>query len=140
MKNLIAIAALILFSNLLYADIEKEIREIEQIERNAVLTKDVATLEKLWAKSFTVNSPVNTIVLGRDEVIDLVNHGRINYTEFTREIEHLIMDDHMVITMGNETVVPVATGEAVKRRYTNVWMQENGEWKLIVRHANIICN
>jgi hypothetical protein len=30
-------------------------------------------------------------------------------------------------------------GQIVRRRFTHVWIKENGEWKLFARHANNIC-
>jgi ketosteroid isomerase-like protein len=32
-----------------------------------------------------------------------------------------------------------ARQQTVKRRYTNIWMKKDGNWKLVARHANVIC-
>lgn len=45
--------------------------------------------------------------------------------------------------MGSEIVVPARgapnAGISLKRRYTNVWMNQDGKWRLTVRHANNVC-
>ena len=45
--------------------------------------------------------------------------------------------------MGKETLVPTGSapmaGQTVNRRYTNIWTKEKGNWILIARHANVIC-
>jgi hypothetical protein len=55
------------------------------------------------------------------------------------------IQENVVITMGYETFVfkddtPEAkAGQPIKRRFTNVWMNKNGKWLQIARHASIIC-
>jgi hypothetical protein len=45
--------------------------------------------------------------------------------------------------MGRETVVPKGNspnaGNTINRRYTNIWMKRSGKWRLIARHASVIC-
>lgn len=122
-------------------DVEREIRRLEQMEVQAVLTRDRATLENLWDAQYVVNNPDNQIVLAKPDPVDrpVMQKPR---TSFTREVEHLTIRGDVVISMGNETVVPAGdlprSGETVKRRYTNIWMRVDGGWKLIARHANEI--
>ena len=48
-----------------------------------------------------------------------------------------------VIVMGHETVVPKGNspdaGKTIHRRYTNIWMKRDGRWRLVARHASVIC-
>ncbi len=50
---------------------------------------------------------------------------------------------NIAITVGSEEVVFVGNvpkaGQLIKRRYTNIWIKQNGVWKLTARHANEIC-
>ncbi len=117
---------------------ETEIRNIEYAEHQAVLNSDTVTLTKIWSPDFMVNAPSNRITLGSQEVIDLVKAGVIKYSSFTREIEEILMKGDIAISMGSEEIVPVDSGQVIKRRYTNIWMYREGEWKLIARHANVI--
>ena len=53
----------------------------------------------------------------------------------------LAVHGDVVVTMGHETVVPVSGPEAgkdVHRRYTDIWMKQDGEWKLVARQATVI--
>ena len=42
--------------------------------------------------------------------------------------------------MGSELVIPAQrapnAGKSINRRYTNIWMNKDGKWRLTVRHAN----
>jgi hypothetical protein len=75
-----------------------------------------------------------------------VGAGVINFSTFERQIEFIRVDGDFVIIMGLETVKPfsdapsagLVAGQAVKRRFTNVWKNEAGTWRLFARHANVI--
>ena len=123
-------------------NIEAEIRSLEQTEVQAVLNKDTITLKKIWDKDYVVNNPDNKIVLATSNPADrpVMQKAR---TSFTREVEKIIINGDIVISMGSETVVPAGdvskAGQTVKRRYTNIWMRKDNSWKLVARHANVVC-
>ena len=123
--------------------LEEEIRKLDAAEAEALLHKNVAALEKLWAEDFTVNNPRNTISKGRKEVIALIRNGLIDYSSFVREVETMVFHGDTVISMGLETIkaqgkAPFA-GQTVRRRFTHFWMKQDGKWLLTARHANVIC-
>ena len=124
--------------------IEAIIRNLEQLESKAVLEKDTATLKKLWANDYTVNSPANRVVTGGRNTLDRPVINQADNVSFTRVVEHIIIKDGFALAMGNEIVVPkpkdTTAAISIKRRYTNVWISEKGEWKLTARHANVICD
>jgi len=119
--------------------VEREIRRLDQMEADAVLHGDFATLDQLWAKDFTVNTPNNDV---SDGTRGRVRTGQISYTSFVRVAEAVLVRGDVVIVMGRETVVPKAptpnAGKTIQRRYTNIWMKRDGEWHLSARHANVI--
>ena len=145
MKKLSVMCSLIFCMNQLSAqsqDIEKEIRTLEKMEVEAILSKDSATLLKLWDKDYTVNSPDNVIVLPGKNTLDRPVLKRPR-TSFTRDIEKIIIRGNTAFSMGSETVVFAEdqphSGKNIKRRYTNIWMKQDSQWKLVARHANVIC-
>jgi len=126
---------------------EERVRALDDEERVAALRRDIPALERLWSEHFIVNAPNNQVVVGRRAVLDaFVRSGVINFSTFDREIELVRADGPYVIIMGLETVIPVAdapaaglvAGRPIKRRFTNVWKNEEGTWRLFVRHANVI--
>ncbi len=145
MKKIIFTLALLSCAGFLFAqdqNIEKEIRALEQKEVKAVLEKDSVTLLKLWDKDYVVNSPDNVVVFPGKTTLDrsVLKRSRIS---FTREVEQIIIKGDVVFSMGSEIVIPSGddklSGQTVKRRYTNIWMKSDGNWKLVARHANVIC-
>ncbi|MDQ3131892.1 MAG: hypothetical protein M3Q99_14185 [Acidobacteriota bacterium] len=57
--------------------------------------------------------------------------------------EYIQVHQNTVIVMGRETVVPKGNspdaGKTINRRYTHIWMEKKDKWRLIARHASVIC-
>lgn len=155
LRGEIALALLLLFSQLLWTvaiaqdriSDEELVRSPDDQERIAALNREGAALERQWSEQFILNGPNNQAVVGRRAVLDtFVRAGIINFSMFERQIEFIRSDGAFVIIMGLETVQPVSdapsaglvAGQAVKRRFTNVWKDEAGTWRLFVWHANVI--
>jgi ketosteroid isomerase-like protein len=126
---------------------EQRVRALDDEERLAALKRDVSALDRLWSDQFILNAPNNQVIVGRRAVLDaFVRSGVINFSSFERQIEFIRADGPFVIIMGLETVQPIAdapsaglvAGQLVKRRFTNIWKNEGGTWRLFVRHANVI--
>ena len=126
---------------------EDHVRSLDDQERIAALKRDIPALERLWPEEFIVNAPNNQVVVGRRAVLEtFVRAGVINFSIFERQIELIRADGTFVIIMGLETVEPVSdapsaglvAGRTIKRRFTNIWKNEAGTWRLFVRHANVI--
>lgn len=137
------LAAFFFAINYVYAQTPEEtIKSLEQMEVQAILNKDSVTLLKLWDKDYIVNSPDNVIYFAGKTTLDrpVLKRSR---TSFTREIEHITIKGNFAFSMGSETVIPSGdvpqSGQVVKRRFTNIWEKQEAGWKLVGRHANIIC-
>ena len=120
--------------------VEQEIRKLEQGQVDALLRNDVDEMQKHWAKDYTINNPRNKVGKASEGPI---RAGTRTYSSFLREIESIIIHEGTVIVMGSETVVPndksPESGKTIHRRFTNVWMNENGNWLLVARQSSVIC-
>ncbi len=120
--------------------VEATVRRLDLAEANAVLRADFDAGKTLWAQDMTVNNPFNQVVKFSE---GRVRTGAVTYSSFVRNIESIQIHGDTAITMGNEVVVPsgksVGAGTTIRRRYTNIWMQRDGQWLLTARHANVIC-
>ncbi|RYZ60792.1 MAG: nuclear transport factor 2 family protein [Chitinophagaceae bacterium] len=150
MRKLIAIlfpVALAFTGNAQQQDsLEITIRQLEQQVVAGILAADTNLLKSLWAPEFIVNTPRNTIAPNREAVLEIQKAGLINYSLFERTIEAIQVLDNMAITMGSEVFVSrndipgAKAGQPVKRRFTNVWIKQNGRWVQRARHASVICS
>ena len=126
---------------------EQAVLALDDQERLAALKRDVPALERLWSDQFVVNAPNNQVVVGKRAVLDtFVGTGVINFSSFERQIEFVRHDGDLVFIMGLETVRPLTdapaaglvAGQAIQRRFTNIWKREGNTWRLFARHANVI--
>lgn len=114
---------------------DEEIRQLDDEVREAMLRRDVAALRRLCSEDFVITNPFNQ-VLDKRQVLEAIKLGRIKHSAFEREIEYLRIYAGTAVVMGRETVVD--DGPVIHRRYTEIWMVQDGRWQLIARHANHI--
>ncbi len=128
---------------------ELHVRALDDQERIAALERDVPALERLWSDQIAVNAPNNQVVVGKRALLDaFIQTGIINFSIFERQIEYVRADGTLVVIMGLEIVQPLsdapsaglAAGQTTRRRFTNIWKNEEGMWRLFARHANVIPN
>jgi len=120
---------------------ETEVRRLSALEVQAFLDKDPKALANLWSDDFVVTNPLNKFV-NKQQVLGMVQSGFLVITAFDRQIEYLHVYGDIVILAGSETVtwggeMPNA-GKTELLRITVVWRNENGQWREIARHANIV--
>lgn len=117
----------------------KEINRLEQLELASVLKADTTSLLKLWSKDFICNNPYGSIVTP-SEVIKFINAGQIDYSSYNRHVERVTFTANLAIVMGKEVVVPQnntpGAGKTITMRYTHVWINSEGKWRLVARQAS----
>ena len=119
--------------------IEIEVRKLDSLHAAAVLSGDLKEMDKYWTEDFMVTNPFNEI-----DKADRIRNGTVTYSSFQRICEAVKIYENVAILMGKEIVVPKGkspdSGKTINRRYTNIWMNLNGQWKLVARHASVICS
>ncbi len=118
---------------------ERLVRDLDEQERVAVLKNDVKTLERLWSEQLIVNAPNNKVVIGRAGLLDALAGAKVvPFSSFERMVEFVRVDGDYVFLMGSETVRHTDSDRPIRRRFTHVWKNEMGTWRLYARHANNI--
>jgi len=75
---------------------------------------------------------------GRDRRGGLLGAGRIRRTMDEVEIEHVARYGDLVVVMGRDTVDGPPTNDLTHRRFTNIWQLQDGAWRMIARHAQVV--
>ena len=120
---------------------ETQIRNLENLEHKAMMAQDTAKLSTILAMDILVTTPANKIIYGRDNVFAMKKAGP-KFLSFEREVEQVAIKGDIAISVGHETVVTLDNSNAKSisnRRFTNIWIKQNGTWKLTARHTNEIC-
>jgi hypothetical protein len=118
------------------AALEAQIRLGEAMHR-----LDIPAVELLTAADMVVHAPINTVV-DRDNMLARLRSGKIGYEHAERKIDFAEPRGDWVVIMGEEIVRPVGdaphAGKTIRRRFTDIWKDTDGSWKLAVRQATII--
>lgn len=121
---------------------EGEIRRLENLARESVLTSDSTVLfDKIWSPNMVINTPAN-VVGTVEEIKARFREGGLAYASFERTIDKITFNDNVAIVMGGEVIESNGSqpnaGKVVTRRFTNVWLYKNNSWNIIGRQATII--
>jgi hypothetical protein len=123
---------------------ETSLRAADAEELRIVLTGDVNAMRALMHPNYIVNSPVNRIVR-KDQLIELLSEGKIASDAIERTIEATAITGNVGIVMGRETIKPKPNSElglahgvkTLERRFTNVFVFEEGNWRLLARQSTV---
>jgi Domain of unknown function (DUF4440) len=123
---------------------EQQLLELDDQQRQMILSGDAAGMRKLAHPDLHINAPTNE-VLGREEFLRRLDQRIIAFENHRRIPEKVYITGDVGIVMGREEVLPTATSESgalfgqreLTRRYTNVYIMENGMWRFLARHANV---
>ncbi len=103
---------------------------------DALLTDDQAAFRDGLSSELVVNNPQNNVSLPGDTA-RMQAGGLIRYDSYVRSIEYAGRLGDLVLLMGEERVVRrgAPPEEVELRRFTDVWRQEEGKWRLAARQA-----
>lgn len=124
---------------------EQQLLDLDDQQRQMILTGDAAGMRKLAHPNLHINAPTNE-VLGREEFLRRLDQHIIAFENHRRIPEEVFITGDVGVVMGREEVLPTETSESGKlfgqreltRRYTNVYVMEDGKWRFLARHANVV--
>jgi hypothetical protein len=148
MKRTLALALLLgawTTANAAPWDGDPAVQEVLEIRRQAIvaLTTTGPTPEsERYSSTFVANSPGGGVVSGEQMQAAFAN-GSVSYAEVEMKLDYAgSHGPDMVVLMGEEIVVPGPgtrnAGQRIRRRFTDIFRRENGEWRHDVRHSNVI--
>ena len=104
----------------------------------AFVRQDANALISLAAADVLVNAPINRVVT-RDNILARFKAGEIHYESAETRLEFAGVRGDVVVLMGEEIVKPIEntpnTGKTVRRRFTDIWREDGGAWKLAIRQG-----
>lgn len=124
---------------------ETSLRAADAEQMRIIVDGDAVAQKAFMHPNYILNGPSNK-VLRKDVLVDMLANGRMASEHFERVIEGTAITGNIGIVMGSEVVQPRAgstLGEKygtrpLKRRFTNVFVFENGRWSFLARQASVI--
>ena len=125
--------------------LDASLRTVDESQRRMVAAGDAAGLEQLAHPGLQINAPTGR-VLGREQFLSMMRGGQIKAEQFDRVAETVTVTGRNGVVMGRETFTPPTAASdlgrtygvvPLQRRYTNVYLLEDGRWRWLARHANV---
>jgi hypothetical protein len=145
-KLALLVTALFFAHSNLAADIsETSLRAADAEQMRIIVEEDAKAQKAFMHQNYIINGPANRI-LRKDVLVDMLANGKMASERFERVIEGTAITGNVGVVMGSEIVQPSPGSELgeklgsrpLKRRFTNVFIFENGRWYFLARQASII--
>ena len=101
---------------------------------------DAEGLTALLHPAYAVHA-ANGRLYGLDQTLTLVRNGLLAREKFQRTQQAVTISGSTGIVIGLDTLEtppPLAERGERNRRYTNVYILENGRWRLLARHFHFV--
>ena len=116
---------------------EQSLLAADARQLSAVSAANASAIDALSHPNLRVNAPNGSVVTKQD-FVRVAGSGQIRNEIAERIPENVTITGDVGVVMGRETGLAPGGATQVKRRYTNVYLRENGAWRLLARHANVV--
>jgi hypothetical protein len=124
---------------------EASLRAADAEQMRIIVEGDAKAQEAFMHSHYIINAPAN-VVRRKEELVADLGRGAMGSERFERTIEGIAITDEVGIVMGSEVVKPTPgsnlgrlhPGETLQRRFTNVFLWEDGRWRFLARQASIV--
>lgn len=104
----------------------------------------MGVLEDLLSRELVVSDPGNKI-RRREDLLALFAEGEVAYRSVETTIDFVDELGDLVVIMGTESTIleaspqgsPWGPGTTLRRRFTNVFRDEDGSWRLIIKQSTV---
>ena len=124
---------------------EASLRAADAEQMRIIVQADAEAQQTFMHRNYMLNGPSNR-VLHKDVLVDMLAQGKMGNDFFERVLEDLAITGNVGIVMGREVVHPTPESElglrhgdkVLNRRFTNVFLFEDGKWRFLARQATIV--
>lgn len=124
---------------------EASLRAADAEQMRIIVEGDAKAQQEFMHPNYIINGPSNR-VLRKEVLVTMLAQGAMASDRFERVVEGTAITGNVGIVMGREAVHPTASSElgmrhgdaTLNRRYTNVFLFEDGRWRFLARQATIV--
>lgn len=124
---------------------EHSLRAADAEQMRIIVEEDASAQQEFMHPNYMLNGPAN-VVRRKPEVVAMLGRGDIASDSFTRNVEGVAITGGVGVVMGSEIVTPTPSselgrlhpGRTLHRRFTNIFLWEDGRWRFLARQASIV--
>ena len=120
--------------------VEHEVKQMYDAYRQALLERDVAALERLWADDYTFINASGQLLSKADRLANLKS-GATAFGTIKNEDEQLVrVYGDAAVATSRVTIVGRYSGRETSGQYhaMNVWVKRQGRWQLVATQLTLI--
>ena len=145
-NSVLVLAVLFVAGPCFAADIsEASLRAADAEQMRIIVDGDAKTQGAFMHENYILNGPANR-VMRKPVLVDMLAQGQMASESFERVIEGTAITGNIGVVMGREIVQPGSGSQlskqfgtkALNRRFTNVFIFEQGKWFFLARQASVI--
>ena len=126
---------------------EASLRAADAEQMRIIVQADAEKQRAFMHPNYMINGPSNR-VMRKDALVEMLAQGKMASDRFERSIEAISITGNVGVVMGREVVQPAPGSqlgqlhgtEVLDRRFTNVFLFEDGEWRFLARQATIVAS
>lgn len=124
---------------------EESLRQADAEQMRIIVDEDATAQQTFMHPNYMINAPSNRI-LRKAQLVAMLANGQMASEKFARKVEAVSITGNVGIVMGLETVSPARNSQLARqfgrksltRRFTNVFLFEDGRWRFLARQATVI--
>lgn len=124
---------------------EGSLRAADAEQMRIIVQGDASAQQEFMHPNYIINGPSNR-VMRKPALVAMLAQGAMGSDRFERVVEGIAITGSVGIVMGREVVRPTATSVlgakhgavTLNRRFTNVFLFEEGKWRFLARQATIV--
>ncbi len=124
---------------------ESSLRAADAEQMRIIVQGNASAQQEFMHPNYIINGPSNR-VMRKPALVAMLAQGAMGSDRFERVVEGIAITGSVGIVMGREVVRPTATSElgakhgavTLNRRFTNVFLFEEGRWRFLARQATIV--
>ena len=124
---------------------DASLRAADAEQMRIIVEGDATAQQEFMHPNYIINAPANVVRRKAELVADLARGGMAS-EGFERTIEGTAITGSVGIVMGREVVKPAPAsnlgrlhpGATLQRRFTNVFLWEDGKWRFLARQASVV--
>jgi len=124
---------------------EATLRAADAEQMRIIVEGDAKAQQAFMHPNYIINGPSNE-VRHKAILVEMLAHGKMASDRFERVIEGLAITENVGVVMGREVVHPLPDSQlgtlhgdmVLHRRFTNVFLFQDGKWRFLARQATIV--
>jgi ketosteroid isomerase-like protein len=119
--------------------IRKEVLEVNERVDLAIRTRDTDALGRILSDTFDYTNQTGEL-LGKAQMLTNIQSGRLTTVAQKHSDSRLKIYGDTVVLTGISNTSLVYKGKASKgpRRFTRVYIKQNGQWRLVAQHVTLV--